>query len=106
MSLPEQTVDGQEQRRAATLAVKPGLREAKDAAQMLDVLAAPGAALALALLLVFSAGTAAWLRCRQDPSRCAELAIVVLVLTLTMAVGIVIFQPPQAGDLTEEEATQ
>ena len=69
---------------------------------MLDVLAAPGAALALALLFVFSAGTAALMRCRQDPDRCAELAIVVLVLTLTMAASVVAFRPLQAGDLVEE----
>lgn len=69
---------------------------------MLDILAAPSAALALALLFVFSAGTAAWARCRQDPSRCAELAIIVLVLTLTMAVGVVAFEPLEAGDLIKE----
>lgn len=69
---------------------------------MLDVLASPGAALALVLLLVFSAGTAAFARCRQNPDQCAQLTIIVLVLTLTMAVGVAVFKPPQAGDLVEE----
>ncbi|MCJ2090099.1 hypothetical protein MKK88_29545 [Methylobacterium sp. E-005] len=69
---------------------------------MPDILAAPGAAPGLALLFVFSAGTAAMMRCRQDPDRCAERAIIVLVLPLPMAVRMVAFRPVEAGDRVEE----
>ena len=69
---------------------------------MLDTLAAPGAALALALTFVLTAGTAGVVRTRHDPDRCAEMCIVLIVLTLTMAASVVVFRPLQPGDLVEE----
>jgi hypothetical protein len=69
---------------------------------MLDNLAAPGAALTLALTFVLAAGAVGVLRTRHSPDQRAELCIVLLVLTLTMAASVVVFRPLQAGDLIDE----
>jgi hypothetical protein len=69
---------------------------------MLDTLAAPEAALALALMLFVATGAAGVLRTWRHPDQCAGLCVVLLVLILTMATSVVVFEPLQAGDLVEE----
>jgi CHASE2 domain-containing sensor protein len=70
---------------------------------MLDDLAVQGAALTLAVTLVFAAGAVGVLRTWHSPDQCAGLCIVLLVLTLTMAASVVMFRPLQAGDLVEAQ---
>lgn len=69
---------------------------------MLNDLASPNEALALALTFVVAAGTAGILQTRHDPDRRAGMCLVVLVLALTMAASVVVFRPLHAGDLIDE----
>ena len=86
-----------------TLAEEPESGLVGDVALMLDNLAAPGAALTLALAFVLTASVVGVVRTRPSPDQCARLCIVLLVLTLTMAASVVVFRPLQAGDFIDAQ---